>query len=129
MSQLIWHGMEPLASDVKFDVLRSELPMPTFEGNCIKRSYLLKVTVMVNKLVKLFDRELVLPLTLLCCSTARVDNQQARPQFNLQGNDDTRSRRLVRHTPRGDLCGQLQLRLGGPVPVCRASNVPDVLLG
>ena len=138
VSQLIQHRVEPFASlailEVKFDVPSLKLPAPSFVGNCIKRCYLLKATVKLDKLVKLFERELVLPLTLECCSTAREDNQTARSPFNLQDNEPTVTTMGTggppRHTARADLCGRLRrLRRGGPEPVCKTGGVPDVLLG
>ena len=64
----------PSMIDVRLDVPPSELPEPTFEGNCIKRGYLLKATVKLEKpvLVKLFERELVLQLTLIRTIYSRV---------------------------------------------------------
>ena len=64
--------------EVRFYVPLSELPAPSFEGNFIKRSYQLKATVKLDKpfLVKLFERELVIPLTLVCCSRANGNNSQ-----------------------------------------------------
>ena len=40
-------------------------------------------------LVKLFERELVLQLTLVCCSTTRKDILQSHSTFNPQGNELT----------------------------------------